>query len=114
MRAREARRDVLRPDGGDTPPVPPRGPGARYANHPDENYRRLAVRDPAATPELIERLGHDHVVWTRQAASRDPRLPFHRLREAYTSPNWYPAWVPTRRSPEDEMAAVLDQAAVPA
>ncbi|MFJ2217299.1 hypothetical protein ACIQVO_00455 [Streptomyces sp. NPDC101062] len=32
------------------PRFPREGLAARYADHPDGNYRRLAVRDPAATP----------------------------------------------------------------
>lgn len=51
------------------PRFPREGLAARYADHPDGNYRRLAVRDPAATPALIERLSHDPAVWTRQAAA---------------------------------------------
>ncbi|MEW1721426.1 hypothetical protein [Streptomyces sp. NPDC093109] len=42
------------------PRFPREGLAARYADHPDGDYRRLAVRDPAATPTLIERLSHDH------------------------------------------------------
>ncbi|MFH9202285.1 Mucin-2 [Streptomyces anulatus] len=36
------------------PRFPRKGLAARYAHHPDGKYRRLAVRDPAATPALIE------------------------------------------------------------
>ncbi|MFL3870566.1 Mucin-2 [Streptomyces bacillaris] len=96
------------------PRFPREGLATRYANHPDGNYRRLAVRDPAATPELIERLSHDPVVWTRQAATRDPRLPFHRLREALLVPELASSAGANLALPEDEMAAVLDRAGVPA
>lgn len=96
------------------PRFPREGLATRYANHPDGNYRRLAVRDPAATPELIERLSHDPVVWTRQAAARDPRLPFHRLREALLVPELASSAGANPALPEDEMAAVLDRAGVPA
>ncbi len=71
------------------------------------------MRDPAATPELIERLSHDPVVWTRQAAARDPRLPFHRLREALLVPDLASSAGANPALPEDEMAAVLDRAGVP-
>jgi hypothetical protein len=57
------------------PRFPRKGLSARFADHPDGKYRQLAVRDPAAGPDLIERLSHDPDVWTRQAAARDPRLP---------------------------------------
>ena len=84
-----------------------------HPNHPDGNYRRLAVRDPAATPALIERLSHDPAVWTRQAAAGDPRLPLHRLREALHVPELASSAGANPALPEDEMAAVLNRAGVP-
>ncbi|MFI2738478.1 Mucin-2 [Streptomyces sp. NPDC018711] len=96
------------------PRFPREGLAARYADHPDGNYRRLAVRDPAATPELIERLSHDPAVWTRQAAVGDPRLPLHRLREALLVPELASSAGANPALPEDEMAAVMDRAGVPA
>ncbi|MFC7843313.1 Mucin-2 [Streptomyces sp. NPDC057382] len=96
------------------PRFPREGLAARYADHPDGNYRRLAVRDPAATPALIERLSHDPKVWTRQAAAGDPRLPLHRLREALHIPELASSAGANPALPEDEMAAVLDRAGVPA
>ncbi|MFI8159812.1 Mucin-2 [Streptomyces microflavus] len=99
----------------ETHPLFPReGLAARYADHPDSNYRRLAVRDPAATPTLIERLSHDPTVWTRQAAAGDPRLPLHRLREALHVPELASSAGANPALPEDEMAAVLNRAGVPA
>ncbi|MFI8910641.1 Mucin-2 [Streptomyces sp. NPDC053513] len=96
------------------PRFPREGLAARYADHPDGNYRRLAVRDPAATPELIERLSHDPAVWTRQAAAGDPRLPLHRLREALHVPELASSAGANPALPEAEMAAVLERAGVPA
>ncbi|WP_217229218.1 Mucin-2 [Streptomyces anulatus] len=96
------------------PRFPREGLAARYADHPDGNYRRLAVRDPAATPTLIEQLSHDPVVWTRQAAVGDPRLPLHRLREALHEPELVSSAGANPALPEDEMAAVLTRAGVPA
>ncbi|MEU1484869.1 Mucin-2 [Streptomyces sp. NPDC005752] len=96
------------------PRFPREGLAARYADHPDGNYRRLAVRDPAATPTLIERLSHDPAVWTRQAAAGDPRLPLHRLREALHIPELASSAGANPALPEDEMAAVLNRAGVPA
>ncbi|MFG3347952.1 Mucin-2 [Streptomyces sp. NPDC048018] len=96
------------------PRFPREGLAVRYADHPDGNYRRLAVRDPAATPELIERLSHDPAVWTRQAAAGDPRLPFHRLREVLHVPELASSAGANPGLPEEEMAGVLDRAGVPA
>lgn len=96
------------------PRFPREGLAARYADHPDGNYRRLAVRDPAATPALIERLSHDPAVWTRQAAAGDPRLPLRRLREVLHVPELASSAGANPALPEDEMAAVLDRAGVPA
>ncbi|MFD5987481.1 Mucin-2 [Streptomyces cyaneofuscatus] len=96
------------------PRFPREGLAARYADHPDGHYRRLAVRDPAASPTLIERLSHDPTVWTRQEAVGDPRLPLHRLREALHVPELASSAGGNPALPEDEMAAVLDRAGVPA
>lgn len=96
------------------PRFPCEGLAARFADHPDGNYRRLAVRDPAATPALIERLSHDSEVWTRQAAAGDPRLPLPRLREALHVPELASSAGANPALPEDEMAAVLNWAGVPA
>ncbi|MFE5633607.1 Mucin-2 [Streptomyces sp. NPDC056543] len=96
------------------PRFPRAGLATRFADHADGNYRRLAVRDPAAPPALIERLSHDPAVWTGQAAAGDPRLPLPRLlealhvRELASSAGGNPAL------PEAEMAAVLKRAGVPA
>lgn len=96
------------------PRFPREGLAARYADHPDGNYRRLAIRDPAATPALVERLSHDPAVWTRQAAAGDPRLPLHRLREVLHVPELASSAGANPALPEDEMAGVLHRAGVPA
>ncbi|MGW7054505.1 Mucin-2 [Streptomyces sp. NPDC054888] len=96
------------------PRFPRQGLAARYADHPDGNYRRLAIRDPAATPALIERLSHDPTFRTRQAATGDPRLPPHRLREALHVPELASSAGANPALSEVEMAAVLDRAGVPA
>ncbi|MEU8777064.1 Mucin-2 [Streptomyces sp. NPDC048606] len=90
------------------------GLAARYADHPDGHFRRLAVRDPAATPALIESLSHDPTVRTRQEAARDPRLPLPRLREALAVPELASSAGANPALPEAEMTAVLDRAGVPA
>lgn len=94
------------------PRFPREGLAARYANHPDGNHRRLALRDPAATPTLVERLSHDPAVRTRQAAVGDPRLPPNRLREALHVPELAYSAGANPALPEAEMAAVMDRAGV--
>ncbi|WP_329344612.1 Mucin-2 [Streptomyces sp. NBC_01352] len=96
------------------PRFPREGLAARYSDHPDGIYRQLAVRDPAGGPALIERLSHDPDVWTRQAATRDPRLPLPRLLEALTLPELASSAGANPALPPSEMAAVMDQAGVPA
>ncbi|WP_448316021.1 Mucin-2 [Streptomyces sp. CO7] len=96
------------------PRFPREGLAARFADHPDGAHRRLAVRDPAATPELIERLSHDPDVRTRRAAVGDPRLPVHRLREALHVPELASGAGSNPALPADDAAAVLDRAGVPA
>lgn len=59
----------------------PRKGLARYADHPSPCARRLAVYDPDAPPELIERLSHDESVWIRQHAADDDRLSPARIDE---------------------------------
>ncbi|MFF2852864.1 Mucin-2 [Streptomyces sp. NPDC058001] len=95
------------------PRFPREGLAARFADHPDGIYRQLAVRDPAADPELIERLSHDPVVWTRQAAARDPRLPLPRLLEALTVPELASSAGGNPALPPGEMAVVMEEAGVP-
>ncbi|MFJ6574268.1 Mucin-2 [Streptomyces sp. NPDC091292] len=93
---------------------PREGLAARFADHPKGSYRQLAVRDPAAGPDLIERLSHDPELRTRQAAARDPRLPLPRLLEALTVPELASSAGANPALPPDEMARVMDEAGVPA
>ncbi|MFF3019271.1 Mucin-2 [Streptomyces sp. NPDC057939] len=92
------------------PRFPREGLAARYADHPDGDHRRLALRDPAATPALVERLSHDPVLRTRQAAAGDPRLPLHRLREVLHVHELASAAGANPALPVDDMAAVLSRA----
>lgn len=96
------------------PRFPREGLAARYADHPKGIYRQLAVRDPAAGPDLIERLSHDPDVWTRQAAACDPRLPLPRLLEALTLPELACSAGTNPALPPSEMVRVMDEAGVPA
>ncbi|BBC38906.1 hypothetical protein SGFS_102000 [Streptomyces graminofaciens] len=59
----------------------PRKGLARYADHPDPARRRLAVHDPDATPEQIERLSRDESDWVCRQTAADPRLPAARIEE---------------------------------
>ncbi|WP_426567464.1 Mucin-2 [Streptomyces canus] len=96
------------------PRFPREGLAARFADHPDGIYRQLAVRDPAAGPDLIDWLSHDPDVWTRQAATRDPRLPLPRLLEALAVPELASSAGANPALPPGEMAVVMDEAGVPA
>ncbi|MFG2986460.1 hypothetical protein ACGFYQ_35315 [Streptomyces sp. NPDC048258] len=96
------------------PRFPREGLAARFADHPDGIYRQLAVRDPTAGPDLIERLNHDPDVWTRQAATRDPRLPLPRLLETLALPEPASSAAANPALPPAEMAVVMDEAGVPA
>ncbi|WP_328491686.1 hypothetical protein OHS59_02295 [Streptomyces sp. NBC_00414] len=96
------------------PRFPREGLAARYADHAEGIHRQLAVRDPHAGPELIERLSHDPDVRTRQAAARDPRLPLPRLLAALTQPELASNAGANPALPPGETAAVMDGAGVPA
>ncbi|MEW2403170.1 hypothetical protein [Streptomyces sp. NPDC046862] len=67
------------------PQFPRRGL-ARYADHDDPALRVLAVHDPDAAPELIERLSRDQSGVLRSAAASDPRLSPERIEELLTDP----------------------------
>lgn len=47
----------------------------RFADDPNPNLRRLALDDPAATPDVAERLLDDPEPAVRYRAATDPRLP---------------------------------------
>lgn len=63
--------------------------------------RALALRDPAATPELVERLSRDLDAGVRRKAAYDPRVPVPRLLELLADPT-------------TEMAAAANPALPPA
>ncbi|MEV0397489.1 hypothetical protein [Polymorphospora rubra] len=52
---------------------------APLADDPDPAVRRLAARDPLATPALVERLTHDPALKVRRAMAACPRLPLPRI-----------------------------------
>ncbi|MEU6805815.1 hypothetical protein [Streptomyces neyagawaensis] len=95
----------------------PQFPGkglARYADHEEPRLRRLAVQDPDASPEVIERLTRDEAVWVRRAAASDPRLTRDRIEELLRDPDT--AW-PAASNPrlaEADMHRLLDAVGVSA
>ncbi|MGI5379110.1 PE-PGRS family protein [Streptomyces sp. CA-251387] len=52
----------------------PRHDLLRYADDPSPRMRRLALDDPASTPELVERFSRDGSAEVRYRAATDPRL----------------------------------------
>lgn len=92
---------------------PAAGLAARFAEDPDPRARALAVRDPDATPELLERLSHDPDVSVRETAARDRRLPVRRLVELLEDPGAGAAAAANPALPVERMWALLDRGGVP-
>ncbi|MFI9585590.1 hypothetical protein ACIHCQ_27940 [Streptomyces sp. NPDC052236] len=94
------------------PRFPRAGLAARFGDSEHARCRELAMRDPEATPELIERLSRDTDPSVRGTAARDPRLSLARVRELLAEPEtaYYAAANPTL--PVDDMHAVLDEAGI--
>jgi hypothetical protein len=67
-------------------PAFPRSGLADLADSPDPGARWLAVLDPEAPPELIERLSHDPHPSVRASTAADRRLPPHRVLELFDDP----------------------------
>ncbi|MFJ7961227.1 hypothetical protein ACIQ62_33535 [Streptomyces sp. NPDC096319] len=95
------------------PGFPAAGLAARFADAPDPRARALALRDPAATPELVERLSRDRAEWVRYAAACDARLPVARIVELLEDPSVGSSAACNRALPVSEMRALLDRAGVP-
>ncbi|MDT0495202.1 hypothetical protein RM717_32410 [Streptomyces griseus] len=95
------------------PRFPAAGLARRFADAPDPRARALALRDPAVTAELVERLSRDRDEGVRRAAARDPRLPLPRLLELLADPGTAPAAAVNPALPPGEMAALLDREGVP-
>ncbi|MFC9396077.1 hypothetical protein ACFTWS_23370 [Streptomyces sp. NPDC057027] len=95
------------------PQFPAAGLAARFGDASEPEARRPALRDPGATPALVERLSRDPAVRVREAAALDRRLPVARLLELLEDPKvgWAAACNPLL--PVPEMRALLDRAGVP-
>lgn len=113
--ADRARGPALRPVGSLTsrPRFPAAGLARRFADAPDPRERALALRDPAATPELVERLSRDPDAGVRRTAARDPRVPVPRLLELLADPSTEMAAAANPALPPAEMAALLDREGIP-
>lgn len=75
--------------------------------------RALALRDPAATPELVERLSRDLDAGVRRKAAYDPRVPVPRLLELLADPTTEMAAAANPALPPAEMYALLDREGIP-
>ncbi|CCK25555.1 hypothetical protein BN159_1176 [Streptomyces davaonensis JCM 4913] len=96
------------------PQFPSAGLAARCADAEDPRERALALRDPDASPSLVERLSRDVNARVREAAAFDPRLPLPRLVELLNDPHECSAAAAANPSlPVAEMRALLDRAGVP-
>ncbi|MDL2075954.1 hypothetical protein QNN03_05825 [Streptomyces sp. GXMU-J15] len=95
------------------PQFPSAGLAARCANAESSRERALALRDPDASPALVERLSQDPSGWVRQAAAYDPRLPVRRIVELLDDPDVCQSAAANPSLPVAEMRALLDRAGVP-
>ncbi len=95
------------------PQFPSAGLAARCADAENPRERALALRDPDASPALVERLSRDHSAWVRQTAACDTRLPVHRVVELLDDPDVCRSAATNPLLPVAEMRALLDGAGVP-
>ncbi|MET4922579.1 hypothetical protein P3L51_09495 [Streptomyces sp. PSRA5] len=95
------------------PQFPLTGLAARFGEATDPRTRALALRDPEATPELVERLSRAPEMRVREAAARDARLSVERVVELLEDPDLGSAAACNPVLPVAEMTALLDRAGVP-
>jgi hypothetical protein len=95
------------------PGFPSAGLAERFGDAADPQERALALRDPAATPELVERLSRDPDGFVRLAAAFDRRLAVRRVVELLDDPEVGFAAAGNPLLPVAEMTALLDRAGVP-
>ncbi len=95
----------------------PRHRLAALADHEDPRLRRYAVRDPGASPQLLEELSRDEVDSVRCAApvsyTRAPRLPLGRLHELLSDPVTARFAAENPALPAADMHRLLDEAGSP-
>ncbi|MFI6401420.1 hypothetical protein [Streptomyces sp. NPDC050548] len=94
------------------PGFPSAGMAARFLDAADPDHRRLALRDPALTPEDLDRLSRDGGL--RGPAAQDPRLPLPRIRELLADPDLLGSVAGNPALPTEDMHRLLDAAGVPA
>ncbi|MGK5685447.1 hypothetical protein [Actinoplanes sp. URMC 104] len=80
----------------------------RYADSPHWEARALAVLDPDAPAELIERLSHDEHPGVRSWVASDARLSRERLLELFDDPETTAPAAANPNLPVDLMEAVLE------
>ncbi|WP_043684828.1 hypothetical protein [Streptomyces xylophagus] len=93
------------------PGFPSAGLAARFLDSPDPRRRGLALRDPALTPDDLDRLSREGL---RGSAARDPRLPLARIRELLADPDMLGTVAGNPALPAEDMHRLLDAAGVPA
>ncbi|MEV0485975.1 hypothetical protein AB0I69_35905 [Streptomyces sp. NPDC050508] len=93
------------------PGFPSAGLAARFLDSPDPRRRRLALRDPALTPEDLDRLSREGL---RGPAAQDPRLPPARIRELLADPDLVGSVAGNPALPVEDMHRLLYSAGVPA
>ncbi|MFB7449380.1 hypothetical protein [Streptomyces sp. NPDC056194] len=85
----------------------------RLGDASEPEARRPTLRDPGATPALVERLSRDPAVRVREAAALDRRLPVARLLELLEDPKVGRAAARSPLPPVPEMRALLDRSGIP-
>ncbi|MEV7231340.1 hypothetical protein AB0M79_30640 [Polymorphospora sp. NPDC051019] len=83
---------------------------ARLAGSPNPQARALAVLDPEAAPELVERISHDTHPLVRQRTADDPRLSPGRVLELFDDPSTGEAAAANPHLPVPVMHRILDDA----
>ncbi|OKK14801.1 hypothetical protein AMK16_30210 [Streptomyces sp. CB00455] len=93
------------------PGFPTQGLAARFGHSPDPVRRRLALRDPALDPLLLDRLSRD--LETQEQAAQHPHLPVARIKELLANPAPVPAAARNPSLPPSAMHELLDRTDTP-
>lgn len=86
---------------------------ARFVDHANARLRRVALLDPEAGPDVVERLSRDSDFQVRYEAAGDPRLPPGRLLELLYDEDVASAAAGNGSLPVDCMHRLLDAAGAP-